>query len=53
MPALGEVVDAEVFKDWDGSAEITATTGDPIIIVEINAKKEVLKVGKATVTSKA
>ena len=52
-PALGEVVDEEVFKDWDGSAEITATTGDPIIIVEINAKKEVLKVGKATVTSKA
>lgn len=53
VPALGEVVDAEVFKDWDGSAEITATTGDPIIIVEINAKKEVVKVGKATVTSKA
>lgn len=52
-PALGEVIDAEVFKDWDGSAEITATTGDPIIIVEINAKKEVVKVGKATVTSKA
>lgn len=52
-PALGEVVDAEVFKDWDGSAEITATTGQPIIIVEINAKKEVLKVGKTTVTSKA
>lgn len=52
-PALGEVVDEEVFKDWDGSAEITATTGDPIIIVEINAKKEVVKVGKATVTSKA
>lgn len=52
-PALGEVVDAEVFKDWDGSAEITATTSDPIIIVEINAKKEVVKVGKATVASKA
>lgn len=52
-PALGEVVDAEVFKDWDGSTEITATTGQPIIIVEINAKKEVLKVGKTTVASKA
>ena len=51
-PTLGETVDEEVFKDWDGTAEITAKTGDEIVIAEVNAKKEVVKVGKTTVTSK-
>ena len=41
-----------MFKDWDGTEEITATTGDEIVIAEVNAKKEVVKVGKTTVTSK-
>lgn len=38
---------------WDGAAEITATTGNKILIVEIDASNKAKKAGIATVTSKA
>ncbi|MFA5424226.1 MAG: hypothetical protein WC374_10255 [Phycisphaerae bacterium] len=36
---------------WDGEAEITATTGNEIVVIEVNASNEALKAGKQTVTS--
>lgn len=38
---------------WDGAAEITATTGNEIVLVEVDASNLALKAGKAVVTSKA
>lgn len=52
MPALGETLGND-FSNWDGSTEIEAKTGDTLVIAEINAKKEVIKVGKTKVTAKA
>jgi hypothetical protein len=36
---------------WDGEAEITAATGNEIVVIEVNASNEALKAGKQTVTS--
>lgn len=38
---------------WDGTSDITATTGNPIAIVEANKYNKAIKGGQATVTSKA
>lgn len=38
---------------WDGSADITATTGNQIVVAEITAGNLAVKAGKATVTSHA
>lgn len=50
------VLDADVsatYTVWNGSADIAATTGDKINIVEVNSSFMVKKSGIATVTSKA
>lgn len=41
------------FTAWDGVADITAKTGDEILIIEVDASNKILKAGKTTVTSKA
>lgn len=41
------------YSVWDGSAEIAATTGNEIEIIEVDSSFKALKVGKTTVTSKA
>lgn len=52
LPALGEYCN-EDWTDWDGTSNITAATGDEIVIVETDGEGMVVKAGKATVTSKA
>lgn len=52
LPALGEFCD-ETWTAWDGTSNITANTGDEIVVAEVNESAEVIKAGKAAVTSKA
>ena len=51
LPALNDPT--ADYTAWTGSAEITATTGNEIVIVEVGSVGEVKKAGKATVTAKA
>jgi hypothetical protein len=41
------------YAAWDGVSEITATTGNEILIVEVDSTGAVKKAGKASVTAKA
>lgn len=41
------------YTAWDGVSEITATTGNKILIVEVDANNKAVKAGSATVASKA
>lgn len=41
------------YTDWDGSADITATTGQKILIVEVDGSNKAKKAGIATIASKA
>ena len=41
------------WSTWDGSAEITATTGHKITVAEVDAGKLAVKAGSATVASKS
>lgn len=41
------------YTAWDGVSEITATTGNKILIVEVDANNKAVKAGPATVASKA
>lgn len=50
LPAYGEVLSAG-WTDWDGSDEITATTGQQIAVVEVNTDDQAVAGGVATVTS--
>ncbi|MFR8002530.1 MAG: phage major tail protein, TP901-1 family [Hydrogeniiclostridium sp.] len=49
-PAYNEVISATA---WDGSAAITATTGQQIMVIETDSNGKALKAGVATVTAKA
>jgi len=40
------------YTNWDGSADITAVTGNSILIVEVDASGKAKKAGQATVVSK-
>ena len=50
LPAYGQVL-SEGWTDWDGSEEITATTGQQIAVVEVNADKQAMAGGVAKVTA--
>ena len=50
LPAYGETVGGG-WTDWDGSEEITATTGQQIAVVEVNAQDQAVAGGVATVTA--
>ena len=50
LPALDTVLTTG-WTAWNGAAEITATTGNEIAIVEINATNEAVNGGLATVTA--
>lgn len=41
------------YTAWDGVSEIAATTGNKILIVEVDANNKAVKAGSATVASKA
>lgn len=51
LPALNAVVSA--YTVWDGTSDITATTGNGIIIAEVDSDGKVKKAGMATVAAKA
>lgn len=48
--AYGEAL-SDGWTDWDGSEELTATTGQQIAVVEVNADDQAMAGGVATVTS--
>ena len=50
LPAYGQVLSVG-WTDWDGSEEITATTGQQIAVVEVNADKQAMAGGVAKVTA--
>lgn len=50
LPAYGDVL-SDGWIDWDGSEEITATTGQQIAVVEVNAENQAMAGGVATVAS--
>ena len=50
LPAYGEAL-RNGWTAWDGSEELTATTGQQIAVVEVNADDQAMAGGVATVTS--
>lgn len=52
LPDIGAVCTSG-YTTWDGSADITAATGQKIVIVEVNGSNQCVKRGIATVTAKA
>lgn len=52
LPDYGTVC-TDGYSDWDGVADITATTGNEIMIIEVDADHKAINGGKATVVSKA
>ena len=52
LPAVGDSCVTD-WDDWNGSADITAVTGNDIVIVEVDSNNKAVKAGKAMVTAKA
>ncbi len=50
-PVIGGTVTG--YTEWDGTSEITAATGNQIVVAELDENSKVVRFGKATVTSKA
>jgi hypothetical protein len=54
LPLVYDVCNvAAGFTAWDGTIDIVATTGNKILIVEVDADFKAMKAGSVTVTSKA
>jgi hypothetical protein len=54
LPNYGDVCDAAAgYTAWTADTEVTATTGNEILIVEVDTDGQAVKAGKATVTSMA
>ncbi|MFA0816025.1 MAG: hypothetical protein ACC608_09590 [Anaerofustis sp.] len=54
LPVLNAVCDTGAgYTAWDGAVDITATTGNEIVVVEVDSDFKALNTGKATVVSKA
>lgn len=49
IPALQSTVSD--YTTWDGTSEITATSNDDIVVVELNSDSKVVRTGKTKVTS--
>lgn len=49
VPALDD--DLSTWTDWDGESDITATTGDEIVIAEVSFDNLCKKAGKGTVVA--
>lgn len=50
LPQYGDTISSG-WTSWDGSDDITATTGNEIAIIEVDSNSKALKGGKATVVS--
>lgn len=53
MPTLNQDCSTSTWTAWDGSAEITATAGEKIVVVEVDASSKCKKAGSATISVKA
>ena len=54
LPVVFDVCNVDAgFTAWNGTDEITATTGNEIMVIEVDADFKAMKAGKATVVSKA
>lgn len=51
MPTYDQVCSSG-YTNWNGTDEITATTGQKIVVVEVDSDNKAKKAGKATITSK-
>ena len=52
MPEYDQVCSSG-YTNWNGTDEITATTGQKIVVVEVDSSNKAKKAGEATITSKA
>lgn len=52
MPTYDQVCSSG-YTNWNGTDEITATTGQKIVVVEVDSDNKAKKTGEATITSKA
>lgn len=52
LPEYGQVCSSG-YSTWDGSADITAATGQKVLIIEVDAENKAQAAGIATVTAKA
>ena len=52
MPTYDQVCSSG-YTNWNGTDEITATTGQKIVVVEVDSNNKAKKAGEATITSKA
>lgn len=52
MPTYDQVCSSG-YTNWNGTDEITATTGQKIVVVEVDSANKAKKAGEATITSKA
>ena len=53
MPTLNQDCSTSTWTAWDGTSEITATTGEKIVIAEVDAQEKCKKAGIATIVAKA
>lgn len=52
MPTYDQVCSSG-YTNWNGTDEITATTGQKIVVVEVDSENKTKKAGETTITSKA
>ena len=52
MPTYGQTCTSG-YTAWDGASEITATTGQKIVVVEVDAANKAVAAGMADITAKA
>ena len=52
MPTYDQVCSSG-YTNWNGTDEITATSGQKIVVVEVDSENKAKKAGEATITSKA
>jgi len=51
VPTFNQLISGG-YTNWDGAADITATTGNSVLIVEVDSTGKAKKAGQATVTAK-
>lgn len=52
MPTYGQILTSG-WTAWNGTSDITATTGNKIVVAEVDSSNACMKAGETTITSKA
>ena len=52
VPSVGDTCSSG-YTNWNGTDEITATSGNTIVIVEVDSNNKAIAIGTATIVSKA